>query len=110
MELFVLGEGNYSEKTVKEGARALTGYSVNELRNTAFYFNGWNHDDGTKTIFGKSGDFNGDQFVDILFEQPASYEFIVRKFWRHFVSEVIENNDEIAEISAKLSFLKRLSF
>ena len=30
-----------------------------------------------------------------------SYEFIVRKFWRHFVSEVIENNDEIAEISAK---------
>ena len=101
MELFVLGEGNYSEKTVKEGARALTGYSVNELRNTSFYFNGWNHDDGTKTIFGKSGDFNGDQFVDLLFEQPESYEFIVRKFWRHFVSEVIENNDEISEISKK---------
>ncbi len=101
MELFVLGEGNYSEETVKEGARALTGYSVNKLRDTSFYFSDWNHDDGIKNIFGKSGNFNGDQFVDILFEQPASSKFIVRRFWRHFVSEVFENEQELEEISRK---------
>ena len=84
MELFVLGEGNYSEKTVREGARALTGYSVNKLRDTSFQFNGWSHDNGIKTIFGKSGSFNGDQFVDILFEQTEASLFLTMKFWKNF--------------------------
>ena len=101
MELFVLGEGNYSEKTVREGARALTGYSVNKIRNTSFFFDGWRHDNGVKNIFDRSGDFNGDQFVDILFEQANASEFLTRKFWRNFVSEVIEDEDEIRFIAKR---------
>ena len=101
MELFVLGEGNYSEKTVKEGARALTGYSINKIRNTSFIFDGWRHDSGIKNIFGKSGDFNGDQFVDILFEQANASEFLTRKFWRYFVSEVAEDEKEIMSIATR---------
>lgn len=101
MELFVLGEGNYSEKTVREGARALTGYSVNKLRDTSFQFNSWSHDNGIKTIFGKSGSFNGDQFVDILFEQTEASLFLTMKFWRNFVSEVIEDEEEVRKIAAR---------
>ena len=101
MELFVLGEGNYSEKTVREGARALTGYSVNKIKNTSFFFDGWRHDNGVKNIFDRSGDFNGDQFVDILFEQANASEFLTRKFWRYFVSEVIEDEDEIRFIAKR---------
>ena len=66
MELFVLGEGNYSEKTVKEVARALTGYSYNRMRKFEFEFNPWDHDKGIKTVFNKRGRFDGDDIVDIL--------------------------------------------
>ena len=44
------------------------------------------HDDGTKTVLGRSGNFDGDAVLDILLAQPATAEFIVAKLWREFVS------------------------
>src|SRR5262249_8198013 len=52
MELFTLGVGHYSEKDVKEAARALTGWTVT---NDAFHFEAALHDAGDKTILGKKG-------------------------------------------------------
>ena len=99
MELFTLGEGNYDEKTVKESARALTGYSVNILKDFSFELRKWRQDVGKKTLFGRTGNFNGDNLVDIILEQPATAEFITRKFWRNFVSETFGEKAEISAIA-----------
>jgi uncharacterized protein (DUF1800 family) len=82
MELFSLGVGNYTEKDIKEGARALTGYSFYD---DAFRFEKNNHDETTKTILGKSGPINGEAFVDIILSKPACSEFICTKLYSYFV-------------------------
>ena len=85
MELFTLGEGNYTERDIKEVARAFTGWSINpELGEFRFYRTA--HDGGVKTLFGQEGKFNGDDIVTLLLQQPATGEFIVSKLWREFVS------------------------
>ena len=85
MELFTLGEGNYSEADIKEAARAFTGWSI-EPDTGEFMFRPLIHDDGVKTVLGRSGNFDGDAVLDILLAQPATSEFIVAKLWREFVS------------------------
>jgi uncharacterized protein (DUF1800 family) len=85
MELFTLGEGHYSEADIKEAARAFTGWSL-ERETGAFRFRPLLHDDGTKTVFGKSGRFDGDDVLDLLLARPETSEFIVSKLWREFVS------------------------
>ena len=85
MELFTLGEGHYSEADIREAARAFTGWSVDP--NTGEFINRITvHDAGTKTVLGRSGNFDGDGVLDILLAQPRSAEFIVEKLWREFVS------------------------
>jgi uncharacterized protein (DUF1800 family) len=85
MELFTLGEGNYNEADIKEAARAFTGWSI-EPDTGEFLVRPQIHDDGTKTVLGSSGNFDGDAVLDILLAQPATAEFIVAKLWREFVS------------------------
>ncbi len=85
MELFTLGEGNYGEQDVKEAARAFTGWSV-DPDSGEFLFRPFAHDDGVKTVLGRTGSFDGDAVLDILLAQPQTAEFIVRKLWREFVS------------------------
>jgi uncharacterized protein (DUF1800 family) len=85
MELFTLGEGNYSEQDVREAARAFTGWSLD--RDTGkFRFYPRLHDDGVKTVLGRTGNLDGDQVLDILLAQPQTAERIVAKLWREFVS------------------------
>jgi uncharacterized protein (DUF1800 family) len=85
MELFTLGEGNYSEQDVKEAARAFTGWSL-DIDSGEFLARPQLHDDGVKTVLGKSGNFDGDAVLDILLAQPQTAEFVVAKLWREFVS------------------------
>jgi uncharacterized protein (DUF1800 family) len=85
MELFSLGIGNYGEKDIKEGARALTGYTFVD---DAFTFQKNNHDGGPKTILGKSGAMDGDDFVKAILEQPACPRFFARKLYAFFVAEL----------------------
>jgi len=85
MELFTLGEGHYSERDVKEAARAFTGWSVDPDDGT-FRFRRFQHDTGSKTVLGKSGNLDGDDVLDILLAQPRCAEFIVGKLWREFIS------------------------
>jgi hypothetical protein len=94
MELFCLGLGAYTERDIKEAARALTGW---ELRQGRFVFNAAQHDRGEKTVLGRTGKFNGDDLLDILLEQPAAARFLVRKLYRYLVSEAAEAPDQLIE-------------
>jgi uncharacterized protein (DUF1800 family) len=84
MELFTLGIGNYSEKDVKEAARALTGWTVEDGQ---FAVNAARHDTGEKTILGSKGAWTGDDLVKILLGQPATADRIVFKLCRQFFGE-----------------------
>ncbi len=86
MELFTLGEGNgYTENDIKEGARALTGYS---FEGNEFLFREDFHDDGQKVIFGKRGTYNGDDFVRLILGRTQCSEFIALKLYRFFVNDL----------------------
>jgi uncharacterized protein (DUF1800 family) len=85
MELFTLGEGHYGEQDVKEAARAFTGWGI-DGETGAFLFRPGLHDDGMKTVLGRSGAFDGGDVLEILLAQPQTAEHIVRKLWREFVS------------------------
>lgn len=86
MELFTLGEGNYTEEDVKEAARAFTGYRLNRLNgNVTQSVNAW--DSGEKDIFGNSGKFNGADVVKLIFKKERCSEFMAKKVWEYFAYE-----------------------
>lgn len=85
MELFSLGEGNYSERDIKEGARALTGYS---FEGNQFAFEANRHDDGVKTILGRTGRLKGEDFVGAILARPACSEFIAYKLYRFYIGDL----------------------
>lgn len=83
MELFVMGEGKgYSEQDIKEGARALTGYTFTD---DDFRMDKGSHDTGPKTILGKTGTWDGEGFVDILLATDFPSRFIAAKLYRYLV-------------------------
>jgi hypothetical protein len=84
MELFSLGVGNYTEKDVREAARAFTGWHTLGDR---FQFETGLHDDGAKTVLGQTGAWNGDDVVRIVLQQPVAARFLVRKLYRFFINE-----------------------
>lgn len=86
MELFALGVGNYTETDVKESARAFTGW-VYDYSSQSFIFNPFLHDDGAKTFLGQTGNFHGEDIIDIVVHQPAAAKFICTKLWQFFVND-----------------------
>ena len=85
MELFVLGQGHYTERDIKEAARAFTGLSL-DADTLAYLYRPAMHDGGTKSVLGVSGPLDADQALDVLLAQPAAAEFVVAKLWGEFVS------------------------
>lgn len=88
MELFTLGVGHYSEEDIKESAKAFTGYSHN-LRGE-FVFKKRTHHEGDKTFFGKTGNFTGEDIIDIIIEEKQCATFICGKIYRYFVNDNID--------------------
>jgi uncharacterized protein (DUF1800 family) len=86
LELFTLGEGNYTENDIKEAARAFTGWTVDRAAGQAT-FRPKRHDDGVKTVLGQTGAFDGDAVIDVILKQDRAAVFLTTKFWRFFVSE-----------------------
>lgn len=84
MELFSLGVGNYTEQDIKEGARALTGFSFDD---DEFVFRDAAHDPGPKRILGRSGNLGGDDFVAAILEQRACARFMCHRLHRFFCGE-----------------------
>ena len=83
-ELFTLGEGNYTENDIKQAARAFTGY---RQRQGEFAFARRQHDDGTKTIFGHTGRYTGDDVIGLVFKQKAAGTFLPKEMVRFYLSE-----------------------
>jgi uncharacterized protein (DUF1800 family) len=84
MELFTVGVGHYTEVDVKEAARALTGWTVEDGQ---FVEIPARHDTGEKTLFGKTGRFTGSDLINLLLEQPVTAERIALKLCRQFFGE-----------------------
>ena len=84
MELFTLGIGHYTEDDIKEAARAFSGYTD---RRGQFTFVANQHDYGSKTFLGQTGDFDGADIINIIFQQPQAARFISKKLWEFFVYE-----------------------
>ena len=91
MELFTMGRGNYTEKDIKEAARAFTGWGFN-LQGT-FVFRKNQHDTGSKTFLGRTGNFDGDDILNILLEQPQTAVFITQKLYKYFVNETTDDKN-----------------
>ena len=99
MELFTLGEGNgYTENDIKEAAKAFTGWTVN--MKGEFEFHEKQHDDGAKTVFGKTGNFNGEEIIDMLLAKPQTAEYICRKIYRNFVNGEIDE-EKVKEMATR---------
>ncbi|PWS31062.1 DUF1800 domain-containing protein [Pedobacter paludis] len=96
MELFTLGRGNYSEQDIKESARSFTGWQYD--KDGTFIFRPNLHDDGTKTFFGKIGNFQGENIIDIILEKPETSQFIARKVYKFFVNDN-PNEEHVKELA-----------
>jgi hypothetical protein len=99
LEIFSLGDGNYTEADIKATARAFTGWG---LDGNKFVKRADLHDDGEKTFRGVTGNFDGEDMVNLIVKQPACAKFISRKLYRFFVRE-----DLSAGLQEKLSAVLR---
>lgn len=89
MELFTLGIGNYTEQDVKEAARAFTGWTHD---GDEYVFRRFQHDDGKKTFLGWTGNFNGDDVLQVILAQPVCARFIASKLFRFFAYEEMDSS------------------
>lgn len=80
-ELFTLGRDQYTEQDIREAARAFTGWFQ---RDGVFVFTAREHDNDTKTIFGKTGNWDGGDVVDMVVSSAAAGPFLTRKLWSFF--------------------------
>jgi uncharacterized protein (DUF1800 family) len=105
MELFTLGEGNYSEDDIRHAAKAFTGYQISRTTGqVTLNRRAW--DDSQKTIFGERGRFTGNDVVNLIFKQRAASRFLPRKLWEFFVAEnpSEETIDTLAESFMRSEF------
>jgi uncharacterized protein (DUF1800 family) len=86
MELFTMGVGNYTEKDVRECARAFTGWYFDDLE---FEIDPEKHDAGSKEFLGRTGKFDGVDVLEIIFEQTVTAEFLADKIYRFLVRDEI---------------------
>jgi uncharacterized protein (DUF1800 family) len=102
MELYTLGVDHYTEKDVRESARAWTGWQYSRFTGVA-RFNPRLHDDGVKTFLGQTGNFNGDDIVNIIFAQPQCARFFAGSLLSYFVY----NDPEPELIDAVAALLRK---
>lgn len=85
MELFTIGRGNYTETDIRESARAYTGWQHD--KDLKFVFNEKNHDAGSKTFMGKTGNFTGENIIDIILARPETAHYLATKLYTYLVSD-----------------------
>ena len=97
LELFSMGQGNYTEQDVFECARAFTGWTLAFKPPGGvgrwtwdFEYRPKDHDDGEKTFLGHRGRFNGEDVIDIIVRQPATARFIARHLYNFFVADDVQ--------------------
>ncbi len=86
MELYTLGVDYYTEQDVTEGARALTGWGIDEDK-LCFVFRADQHDDGEKTYLGLKGNLGPVEIIHQIVKQPQAARFITSKLWTFFTDQ-----------------------
>ena len=95
LELFSMGIGNYSEDDIKNAARAFTGWTYEQPIplypfghfDVNFRFKADDHDASEKTFLGHTGNFDGEDIIDIIAKQEATARFIGRHLYNFFVAD-----------------------
>lgn len=95
LELFSMGVGNYTEVDVREASRAFTGWTFDiKIPRLPYGRHSWSfkyipedHDNTEKTFLGHTGNFNGEDIIDIVVQQPACHRFIARHLYNFFVAD-----------------------
>jgi len=98
LELFSMGVSNYTEVDVREASRAFTGWTIQpHLPRSPFGRYPWqfeylaeDHDDAEKTFLGHTGNFDGEDIIDIIVQQPATARFICRHLYNFFVADDVQ--------------------
>ena len=98
LELFSMGQGNYTEEDVFECARAFTGWTIGHKLPRggvgrflwSFKYAPEDHDDGEKSFMGHRGRFNGEDVIDVIVRQPATARFIARHLYNFFVADEVQ--------------------
>ena len=111
LELFTMGIGSYSEQDVKACARAFTGWTIGNAEYMAvkgnkdsfspfgriawhFEYRPQDHDDGEKTFLGETGNFNGEDVIDIIARQEATARFVSTRLFQFFVADEVDEEGE----------------
>ena len=114
LELFTLGVGNYTERDVKEAARALAGWTVNEMvepsdeplsdldKDTLMIRQYW-RDRFEKTILGKTGDWDGDDLMKIALKHPATSKRLAWRVCDEFFGENVVTDEALTELATGLA-------
>ncbi|MBS1652607.1 MAG: DUF1800 domain-containing protein [Bacteroidetes bacterium] len=97
MELFTLGRGNYTEQDIKEAARAFTGWSIDK-DTQEFIFREKIHDNESKTIFGQTGNFKGEDVINMIISNKKTAYYIARKMYKYYVNELV-NEKRVNELA-----------
>jgi uncharacterized protein (DUF1800 family) len=98
LELFTMGVGNYTEDDIKAASRAFTGWTFRQPLSlypvghhpAEFEFLEDDHDYEAKTFLGETGNFNGEDIIDIIVKQPATARFISRHLYNFFVEDELQ--------------------
>ena len=122
LELFSMGIGNYTEDDIKECARAFTGWTLGNAEymstrasrdsiwpysriNWHFQYRDYDHDEGEKTFLGETGNFNGQDIVEIIAKQEATARFVSARLFQFFAAdEVDEDGEKVIEEMMKSYF------
>ena len=91
LELFTMGRGNYTEKDIKEAARAFTGWGYNFKGE--FTLRKQFHDDGEKTFLGQTGNFSGEDVLNIILQQKQTAIFLTQKMYKFFVNDQLDDKN-----------------
>ena len=106
-----MGIGNYTENDVKEASRVFTGWTLGNAEYMAvramkdsiwpysriawhFEYNDADHDDGEKTFLGETGDFNGEEIVNIIVKQDATARFLCTRLFQFFAADEVDDEGE----------------
>ena len=111
LELFSMGIGNYTEDDIKECSRAFTGWTLGNAEYMAvraskdsiwpysriawhFQYRDWDHDDGEKTFLGETGNFNGEEIIEIIVRQQATARFVCTRLFQFFAADEVDDDGE----------------
>lgn len=111
LELFSMGIGSYTEQDIKECSRAFTGWTLGNIEymharalkdsvwpygriNWHFEFRAEDHDYGEKTFLGETGNFNGEDIIDIIARNPVTARFLSTRLFQFFGADEVDEEDE----------------